>query len=106
MYTLTSNEKAAIRTVKLKKSINNMMRHYQDKFGYGQIAKQIPGWQLELVFTPHSNQPISFTATNENGGVYEFELDQAKVNQGWIVINGANATANILVSEWFKELIA
>lgn len=106
MFKLTAAETATLKAIELKQSLNRAIAQFQDEYGYGQASKAVPGWKLELFFTPHSNQGISFTATNSNGGVYNFELDLNKANQGWLVINGSNQTASILLSDWLKELMA
>ena len=106
MIKLTASEKRTDKVIQLKKSIINALAPHQDGIGYGHIFKAVTGWELNIFFTPHSNEPITFTATNDNGGSYNFELDATKLNQGWIVLNGINATASNLLSDWFSELIA
>lgn len=106
MFQVSADDRAIQRSVQLKDSLNMFINRAKDCYGFVHLEQKIPGWDLEVCFPPQSSEAIAFVATNSNSGVYFFELDKEQVEQGRIVLKGdSNATAKILLAEWFKGLV-
>lgn len=104
---LAIQEQAIAKAVALKQRINATLDANKDEFGYGGAQKHVPGWDLRISYTPHSNQGIELVAQNAVRP-YRYYLDIQKLDQGHIALISVgvpNQTSIGLLLDFFKEWI-